>query len=96
MLDHGHHHGHDHHVPTVYRMNSPGQVSGHLREAGFASVDFSMFDKPEMYAWYLPQPAESRGRAPGPPRCTAWAPLPDGPPGLPCVRERRRDDAGAG
>lgn len=55
MLDHGHHHGHDHHVPTVYRMNSPGQVSGHLRDAGFASVAFRMFDKPEMYAWYLPR-----------------------------------------
>ena len=55
MLDHAHHHGHDHHVPTVYRMNSPGQVSGHLQAAGFASVDYRMFDKPELYAWYLPR-----------------------------------------
>jgi ubiquinone/menaquinone biosynthesis C-methylase UbiE len=65
VLDHGHHHGHDHHVPTVYRMNSPGQVAGHLREAGFGSVDFRMFDKPEMYAWYLPSPLR--------PWSTAWS-----------------------
>ena len=46
-------------------MNSPGQVSGHLRDAGFASVAFRMFDKPEMYAWYL------RGRLGAWPR--AWS-----------------------
>jgi SAM-dependent methyltransferase len=49
-------HGHGHHVPTVYRMNSPGQVSRHLDKAGFVSVDIRMFDKPEQYAWYLPRP----------------------------------------
>jgi SAM-dependent methyltransferase len=53
-IDHGH--GHAHHVPTVYRMNSPGQVSRHLGRAGFESVAFRMFDKPEMYEWYLPPP----------------------------------------
>jgi len=63
LLDQGHHHGHDHHVPTVYRMNSPGQVSGHLRDAGFASVDFRTFDKPELYAWYLPRALSPRSRA---------------------------------
>jgi SAM-dependent methyltransferase len=63
LLDHAHHHGHDHHVPTVYRMNSPGQVSGHLRDAGFASADFRMFDKPEMYAWYLPRALRPWSRA---------------------------------
>jgi SAM-dependent methyltransferase len=47
--------GHGHHVPTVYRMNSPGQIARHLREAGFVSVEFRMFDKAEQYAWYLPR-----------------------------------------
>ena len=63
LLDHAHGHGHDHHVPTVYRMNSPGQVSRHLRDAGFASVDFKMFDKPELYAWYLPRSLSPWSRA---------------------------------
>ena len=55
-------HGHGHHVPTVYRMNSPGQVSRHLQEAGFSSVHFRMFDKPEQYAWYLPGPMKAAPR----------------------------------
>jgi SAM-dependent methyltransferase len=42
------------HFPTQYRMNSPRQCAGHLREAGFRSVEFRMFDKPDLYAWYLP------------------------------------------
>jgi len=47
--------GHDHHhFTTEYRMNSPGQISRHLRDAGFSSAEFRMFDKPELYSWYLP------------------------------------------
>ena len=42
------------HFPTEYRMNSPRQCAQRLREAGFASVQFRMFDKPDLYAWYLP------------------------------------------
>ena len=42
------------HFPTEYRMNSPAQCSRHLRRAGFRSVEYRMFDKPDLYAWYLP------------------------------------------
>ena len=44
------------HFPTEYRMNSPRQVARHLRAAGFRSAEFRMFDKPDLYAWYLPGP----------------------------------------
>jgi SAM-dependent methyltransferase len=44
------------HFPTEYRMNSPHQCSGHLERAGFRSAEYRMFDKPELYAWYLPKP----------------------------------------
>lgn len=42
------------HFPTAYRMNSPAQCSRHLARAGFRSAEFRMFDKPDLYAWYLP------------------------------------------
>ena len=42
------------HFPTEYRLNSPGQCGRHLSRAGFRSAEFRMFDKPELYAWYLP------------------------------------------
>ena len=44
------------HFPTEYRMNSPAQCSRHLQQAGFRSVEYRMFDKPDLYAWYLPEP----------------------------------------
>jgi SAM-dependent methyltransferase len=56
-------HGHGHHVPTVYRMNSPGQISRHLRDAGFVSGEFRMFDKAEQYGWYLPRALQPLPRA---------------------------------
>ena len=42
------------HFPTEYRLNSPHQCSRQLERAGFRSAEFRMFDKPELYAWYLP------------------------------------------
>jgi SAM-dependent methyltransferase len=43
------------HFPTEYRMNTTAQISRLLARAGFASVEFRMFDKPDLYAWYLPE-----------------------------------------
>ena len=45
----------EYHFPTEYRMNSPRQCARRLREAGFCSAEFRMFDKPDLYAWYLPE-----------------------------------------
>jgi SAM-dependent methyltransferase len=42
------------HFPTEYRMNTTRRISRLLAEAGFSSVEFRMFDKPDLYAWYLP------------------------------------------
>ena len=47
------------HFPTEYRLNSVGQVSRRLREAGFTSAEFRCFDKTEMYDWYLPERVRS-------------------------------------
>ncbi len=44
------------HFPTEYRMNSASQCARRLRDAGFHSAQFRMFDKPELYSWYLPGP----------------------------------------
>lgn len=44
------------HVPTEYRLNSIRTVSRHLRGAGFAGVEFRMWDLPRMYEPYLPGP----------------------------------------
>lgn len=43
------------HFPTEYRMNTTGRISRLLADAGFTSVEFRMFDKPDLYAWYLPE-----------------------------------------
>jgi 2-polyprenyl-3-methyl-5-hydroxy-6-metoxy-1,4-benzoquinol methylase len=42
------------HVPTEYRINTIGAVSRHLDRAGFASVEFRVWDLPGMYEPYLP------------------------------------------
>ncbi len=42
------------HFPTEYRMNTTTQISRLLARSGFESVEFRMFDKPDLYAWYLP------------------------------------------
>ena len=42
------------HFPTEYRMNSPAQCSRHLQRSGFGAVEFRMYDKQDLYAWYLP------------------------------------------
>ena len=44
----------DYHFPTEYRMNSPAQCSRHLRQNGFRAAEFRMYDKQDLYAWYLP------------------------------------------
>ena len=44
------------HVPTEYRLNSIRTVSRHLDRAGFAGVEFRMWDLPRMYEPYLPGP----------------------------------------
>ncbi|HEX6150020.1 class I SAM-dependent methyltransferase [Nocardioides sp.] len=43
-----------HHYPTAYRMNSIGVLARLLAEAGFTSVEFRMWDFPELYTPYLP------------------------------------------
>jgi hypothetical protein len=43
------------HFPTEYRMNTTARLTRLLARAGFQSVEFRMFDKPELYAWYLPE-----------------------------------------
>jgi len=43
------------HFPTEYRMNTTRRISRLLADAGFTSVEFRMFDKPDLYAWYLPE-----------------------------------------
>jgi hypothetical protein len=55
------------HFPTEYRMNSPAQCSRHLASAGFRSAEFRLFDKPDLYAWYLPEPLK--------PLAPAWSRL---------------------
>ena len=45
------------HVPTEYRLNSIGTVSLHLERAGFAAVEYRMWDLPRMYEPYLPGPS---------------------------------------
>jgi SAM-dependent methyltransferase len=52
------------HFRTEYRINSIRSTSKHLQRAGFSSVEFRMWDLPEMYAPYLP------GRLKG--FATAW------------------------
>lgn len=44
------------HVPTEYRLNSIHAVSRRLERAGFAGVEFRMWDLPRMYEPYLPGP----------------------------------------
>jgi len=44
----------NYHFPTEYRMNSPAQCSRHLRRSGFRAAEFRMYDKQDLYAWYLP------------------------------------------
>jgi SAM-dependent methyltransferase len=44
------------HVPTEYKLNSIRTVSRHLQHAGFAGVEFRMWDLPRMYEPYLPGP----------------------------------------
>lgn len=46
----------DYHVPTEYRMNTTRGLSRRLAKAGFASVEFRMWDLPRMYRPYLPPP----------------------------------------
>jgi SAM-dependent methyltransferase len=55
------------HFPTEYRMNSPAQCGRRLAEAGFGSAQFRLFDKPDLYAWYLPAPLK--------PLAPAWSRL---------------------
>ena len=55
------------HFPTEYRMNSPAQCSRHLREGGFHAAEFRMYDKQDLYAWYLPDPLK--------PLAPAWSRL---------------------
>jgi SAM-dependent methyltransferase len=45
------------HVPTEYRLNSIRTVSRHLERAGFAGVEYRMWDLPRMYEPYLPGPS---------------------------------------
>jgi SAM-dependent methyltransferase len=47
-------HGHPHHFPVVYRMNSVRTISRLLANAGFRSVEFRCYDATERYQWYLP------------------------------------------
>ena len=42
------------HFPTAYRMNTIRALSRLLAAAGFASVEFRMWDLPPMYTPYLP------------------------------------------
>ena len=53
------------HFPTEYRMNTTARISRLLADAGFSSVEFRMFDKSDLYAWYLPQPLK--------PAAPAWS-----------------------
>lgn len=50
------------HVPTEYRLNSVRTVSRHLQHAGFAEVEFRMWDLPRMYEPYLPDPVRRAAR----------------------------------
>jgi SAM-dependent methyltransferase len=47
---------HEHHFPTVYRLNSVPVISRHCADAGFTSIDFRCYDATERYQWYLPRP----------------------------------------
>jgi SAM-dependent methyltransferase len=46
----------EYHVPTEYRLNTIRVISRHLEGAGFASVEFRMWDLPRLYRPYLPRP----------------------------------------
>jgi SAM-dependent methyltransferase len=48
---------HTHRFPTLYRFNSRRTVGRVCADAGFAAVDFRVYDAPDRYAWYLPGPA---------------------------------------
>lgn len=47
---------HDHRFPTRYRMNSRRTVTRACEAAGFERLVFRVYDAPERYAWYLPDP----------------------------------------
>ena len=49
---------HDHRFPTRYRLNSRRVVTRTCRAAGFAALEFRMYDAPDRYAWYLPRPLD--------------------------------------
>jgi SAM-dependent methyltransferase len=44
------------HFPTEYRLNTIRTVSRLLDDAGFRTVEFRMWDLPDLYAPYLPGP----------------------------------------
>jgi len=50
--------GHVHRFPTLYRFNCRRTVDQVCREAGFAEVEYRVYDAPERYAWYLPAPVD--------------------------------------
>lgn len=47
---------HEHHFPTVYRLNSIRAVTRCCAAAGFESVELRCYDATDRYAWYLPEP----------------------------------------
>lgn len=49
---------HTHRFPTLYRFNSRATVGRVCARAGFATVDFRVYDAPDRYAWYLPAPVD--------------------------------------
>jgi SAM-dependent methyltransferase len=49
---------HDHRFPTRYRFNSRRTVERVCAIAGFDAVEFRVYDAPERYAWYLPEPLD--------------------------------------
>lgn len=48
---------HTHRFPTLYRFNSRATVARVCEAAGFADVEFRVYDAPDRYAWYLRGPA---------------------------------------
>ncbi len=73
----------DYHFPTEYRMNSPAQCSRHLRQNGFRAAEFRMYDKQDLYAWYLPELPQAACAGVVDPCLQAEQPLADGHPQLP-------------
>ncbi|MGB0099143.1 MAG: methyltransferase domain-containing protein [Nocardioides sp.] len=49
---------HDHRFPTRYRLNSLRTVDRVCRSVGFDPVEYRVYDAPDRYAWYLPQPLD--------------------------------------